>query len=270
MQAHSFVLLIALLVSVESHLTAAISLAAPPELKHPIGYLEYMETGKYPSEIWLIDGSGRVMLPNPDDRIPSYQVIDTKDPDKRPPGLILAAGAYLLDNSLHPGSYRFRLDKSQRKIIPFMGQLYHVWYPGKDRVLLNRVTVDVPEKLQPAKKSRTIATTEVLPKLFWEQGPRRAGQKFFDFVTEFKIEDGRASFRLVPGATIGKPAESKRKPLEISVKKGDLLTARGRSYRVLNVVEPQRTPAGDLVGWLEISAEPVGEDKDEPPAEDKR
>lgn len=52
--------------------------------------------------------------------------------------------------------------------------------------------------------------------------------------------------------------------MTLTVRKGDLLEARGRAYKVLNVVLPQEIPdVGRVVGWIELSGDPVQPAKDD-------
>lgn len=100
----------------------------------------------------------------------------------------------------------------------------------------------------------------VLLSMFWERDPDELGSNEFDRVDVTVDDNGIGTVKLSPHVNVssGKGKPVTRKAMSIRVEAGDVLTARGRSYKVLNVVPTREIKGvGRLVGWIEISADPV-------------
>ena len=150
-----------------------------------------------------------------------------------------------------------------RDVIPLFDQLYFVHIVGPESVNLKRVTENVPAEFRPQMDSRKISTADYIPSLFVRHDPIHKGRQFLDEVTllNFDAKLGTVDVKLSPREIVrGIVPSSPAMPETHRVKKGELLTARGRSYKVLNVVPPQTiTNVGKLVGWIELAADPEKE-----------
>lgn len=115
--------------------------------------------------------------------------------------------------------------------------------------------------------TRTISTVADSATLFWEQHPKLEIRQDYDgVVLKFDPAGNKAELHLNPTFMFSpmnrRLTEQDKVPirerLTLEVKKGELLTAHGRSYKVLNVVPPQDIEGvGHLVGWIELAADPV-------------
>jgi hypothetical protein len=156
-------------------------------------------------------------------------------------------------------------DIGHAEVIPIFDQLYVVSDVSPGGIELSLATDRVPQELRPGLQTRTICAVAVDPELFIEQHPVYPGREDFDEVkVEFEKATGKVIVNLEPRIGISNaPREARpptlpaRPPLKLKVAKGEPLTARGRSYKVLNVVPPQDIEGvGHLVGWIELAADP--------------
>jgi hypothetical protein len=164
----------------------------------------------------------------------------------------------------------------QNQVIPLFDQVYAVDVDAFG-VVLTRVTDRIPEEIHPGLNTRTIATVAVGADLFREQHALFNNRQDYDEVNvEFNRSIGKAVVHLEPRMSFTPPITKEeeiasRQPLQLEVKKGGLLTARGRSYKVLNVVPPQDIEGvGHLVGWIELAPDAVEPAAQNPPRDPQK
>lgn len=234
--------------------------AVPPPHGRPVGDWPGRKPGEFLDRVVLTteDNGLRVVLPTPGDGFPIFDVrADSSNRSCR--NLRLTFGASSLPplaSSLHHHGHYFNV--TQRDVIPIYGHLYRIDCVNRDDIALTRVTNDVPPELQPATKSRTIVVGEKHATLFSETYfLKRRWDLDYTVVLDIDPQKLRAKVTLEPQGK-DPPGQAARQVVNVTVRKGDLLSARGRAYRVLNVVPPQMIDGvGNLVGWIEISADPV-------------
>ncbi len=246
-------------------------LNAVPPSGHIEGYSEYRETGEYPQQLVLSGHNGaRVVIPTPSpnqelqflDRFPVFAVKSEKSDGITTAVLTIWWGGKVpFPSALHLSTgYRWRLRDGD--LTPIFGHIYRSRVLPDNSVLLTRVTERVDKEFRPQPGTRLIAMNSLDTELFWENDPDRAPSTEFDLL-EIDINGNEvATIELKPRSRSSRPPLKvpTRKPMTISVVAGELLSARGRSYKVLNVVKPQDIKGlGRLVGWIEISANPVPE-----------
>jgi hypothetical protein len=241
--------------------------APPPPPRITPDYEEFQKTGQLPRTVHLlnVDGIHGGAISTPEGIWPKYEVRIRRGTLNRRVLWIETDTRIPLSKSTHSeGGYTF--DLGHNDVIPLYDQIYAVRVEGvDDNVVLSRVTDRVPKELHPGLHTRTISMADVSPDLFWEKPPKIKNRLDHDSVTlEFHPVNGHAVVGLAPmmaisGSVAGEGGyTTDRKVLQLEVKKGELLTARGRSYKVLNVVPPQDIEGiGHLVGWIELSADPV-------------
>ncbi len=144
-------------------------------------------------------------------------------------------------------------------VFPLFQHVYRIDY---NRVAkLTRVTDQIPEEFRPANMSRTFSTVEIGPTVFSE-GTRQFQE--YDMVKLLSFNGGMkpvAKFELVP-YVVRSTDPAKRKRLSFAASKGDIISTRGHEYEVLNVVPTQTIKGvGRLVGWIELSGDPVDKEK---------
>ncbi len=170
----------------------------------------------------------------------------------------------------YPGSkldtdFRFyRLDAG-KQVLPLFNQLYVVDVHPRSAVTLTRITEKAPAALRPAKDSYIIVMCDEHAEWFWQRDPKDPETDWFDEVRSLEIDEKRqATIELKP-VVGGIFHPTPYKPMKLTCRQGGLLTARGLSYKVLKVVAPGKLEGfGRLVGWIEISADPVKAKAEEP------
>ncbi len=234
-------------------------MSAPVPERRIVGHSEYERTGKYPTRLVLSGNTGaRVAIPTPDKSFPVFQV--ESEASAGPPIAVLTLwygeNCPASSSIYEPTGYQWRLRDGD--VIPILGHVYLARVSRDNSITLTRVTEKLDEKLRPKTETRLIAMNSVHARMFWE---KKSGSPFpyeYDWIEVDVKGSDVATVELKPGRASIPIQTPTRKPMTLTVAKGDLLTARGRSYKVLNVVKPQDIPAvGRLVGWIEISAEPV-------------
>lgn len=249
-------------------------MAGKPRIEEdPLGLEEWTKSGEFAKEI-LVDNDKqghKGVFPTPFGSRVGFRLTSNKSPEPSLPCLEICAVEEFkipLVSSVCTGGRGHQFLVKQGDVIPIYGHLYAV-KGGARFVTLTRVTDQVPEKFRPSKNSRTIAITALNPSLFWELDSKSPDRKEFDTVRISKItkDTCRAKIELIPGYASSrdfKPSERMRLTMEVG--KDDVLTARGRSYRVLDVVPSKQIESvGRLVGWIELSADPVEPEKKESP-----
>jgi hypothetical protein len=248
--------------------TACSALAEPPIPPGlPIGHEEWTKTGQLPKSLFLQDyrGDWGAVMSTPDaGGWAGFSVWDMpKDPSRRELRIGEGDRQPLEKSTYMPGGYVF--DVGDRDVIPLYDQVYsvNVKDAASKEVLLTRVTDRISKELRPGLHTRTISRAAVWASLFWEQHPKFEKRQDYDTVKlEFDPASKNAVLRLYPTFMFTPPlTEEEKTPnrerLQLEVKKGRFLTARGRSYKVLNVVPPQDiVGVGHLVGWIELAADP--------------
>lgn len=242
--------------------------AAPPS-DHVEGYSEFRETGEYPRTLSLSGNNGaRVVIPTPMSNqaphwpffYPTFAVSSEKTGELTTAVLTLGGnGRHPFSSSLYaPAGYQWRLRDGD--LTPIYGHIYRSQVSPNHTVTLTRVTEHIGNELRPQSATRVIAMNSVEPTLFWERDPDDSQSAEFDWI-EIEIDAKEvATVELKPGRSSTVIKAPDRKAMTLTVAAGDSLSARGRSYKVLNVVKPQDIPrVGRLVGWIEISADPVAE-----------
>jgi hypothetical protein len=275
---------LALVVVVASNVRAI----PPPEPRPPVGYEEWRSTGRLPKHLFLPSGyehghqgvvvsspelahirrepSGGGIAMRPGDLdFPWFNVKINRDvPSRR----YLQVGDKNRESQTRstylPHGYTF--DVRQQDMIPLYDQIYSVTIDAFG-VVLSLATDRVPIELRPSLNTRTISVAAVNAELFVQQHSTYENRTDLDKIAvEFEQGAGKAIVTLEPRVSYsGKvPPEGRipdlpaRPPLKIEVAKGEFLTARGRSYKVLNVVPPQDIEGvGRLVGWIELAADPI-------------
>jgi hypothetical protein len=250
-------------------LAASSALAVPPPpVRLPVGHEEWEKTGQLPKSLHLHDDDGIhgaiISTPNVGE-LTGFSVGDTHDVRNRRDLRIGEGGWPPLEKSTYmPGGYVFNVGDGD--VIPLHDQIYSVDVKnaGSKSVILNRVTDRLPKENRPGLHTRTISTVARSAMLFWEQHPKFEKRQDYDTVKlEFDPTSGKAVLHLYPTFMFTPPLTqeekvSNRERLQLEVRKGELLTARGRSYKVLNVVPPQDIKdVGHLVGWIELASDPV-------------
>jgi hypothetical protein len=275
-----------------SALTLALALVGrgipPPEPSPPIGFEEWQRTGELPKKLFLPstpdNGHLGVIVSTPDqayrrrDRkadwgvsnlgdpsFPGFSVISSPDNPKRH-WLTIGGGDKRPSNKSTYAEVGYSFDVAQNDVIPIYDQIYATKWLGSG-LQLTLVTDQVPAEFRPRLDTRTICSVAIDAFLFYKQHSIYKGRTDVDDVRiEFEKLTDKAILKLEPHVlyTGGVPPEGQvptlpaRPPLTVEVSKGGLLTARGRSYKVLNVVPPQDIEGvGHLVGWIEVAADPV-------------
>lgn len=259
-QLHTSSRLVLSLGLITMYLCAVAGSGEPPPVGLPIGFKEWQQTGQFPREIVLKkrDQGLQVALSTPGTRLPLFVVQTPANRDRRL--LTLSDRDQVpLPSALYNRS-GFTFDVGRGDIIPIYDELYCVSLGEPDNVVLSRVTDQVPAQFRPAGKARTISLAAVDDTLFWVQDAKFKDRHEFDLVSlEIDEKTSQAKITLTPRVSSeqGK-GTSKATPMVLTVAKDELLSARGRAYKVLNVVPPQGIDGvGRLVGWIEISADPV-------------
>lgn len=242
-------------------LMPSILIAAPPT-REIVGYSELIETGEYPQTISLSGMTGaQVAIPTPNNSFPGFGVQFDKSRDPKTVVLTLQfRQRFPSTSSLYaPGGYQWRLRDGD--LTPIFGHIYRSLVSPGGQLTLTRVTEKIDERLRPQPGTRSIAMNSVNTKMFWENVPQDSRTDEFDWVKINIDAKDVATIELSPAiSTSGAGTASSRKQVTTTAVAGDLLSARGRSYKVLNVVKPQDIKGlGRLVGWIEISADPVPE-----------
>lgn len=226
----------------------------PPLPEDPFGWDEWKASGKYPDE-FPVGGrvSREVIFPTFKGHTASFQG-QGYEHDIRVN--VWCKDRFPIESLLHESTEFQSFECAYGDVIPLFGHLYLIGG------VIKRVTDQVPQELRPAGISRFITLGGYQKKLFWTKGTQ-PGSFEFDrvYLLEIAEDPPTAKVELVPWAEKREwptPKRSEdRKPLAGELRRGDLFATRGRAYRVLNVVPPTTLAVGRLVGWIELSADPV-------------
>jgi hypothetical protein len=230
----------------------------------PVGIEEWSNTRRTPSVLYLKradNGRKAVISDTLQQGWPSFDISDAYSGESAGKGLNLALNhreTYAVESALFTNQM-IVFELRGGDIFPAFGELFQSQvYKDSGGIVLERVTDKIPKPLRPAGTSRTISLADYKPSLFWERYPQYRDYMEFDIV-ELTVnrETSKANLALKPHGLVSGPDALRRlqRKLEVvEVAKGELLQARGRSYKVLNVVPPQVVDGvGVLVGWIELA-----------------
>lgn len=243
-----------------------------PEMDFPYNYAEYEKTGKIPEhvEIRLPKDARPLLMRTPYAEFwPSGSISGSADDihiaiGNRPNGV--ATG-----NARETSLFRFRAVKSS--VFPIFDDLYFVEQLGDSLAVLKRVTSSMPIGIVPSERVRLLPANSVCMPLFHNKKAHAfGGWSREGWVTvkriEASVEPHNSPTALVEVQapypnTFEECRDNPPTPREVTIKKGDLLTTKYQSYRVLKIVPPQEvvlrgTGTGNFVGWIEIDPKPVG------------
>lgn len=235
---------------------ALISHAAEPPVGLPIGWDEWSEGGKKPLAEYSFDSSQNgleIAMMTYDGAFPKLGHVANSHTDKAARILHIYHGSSDPANALYaPAGFTFELRNSE--IFPLFGELYVVSLWGPHSIDIKRVTDDIPKEFHPRVDSKIISRASRNECLFAERFKGPPEKETWENVELMNVSGDVAELHFSPryssrvnlGPAVGKAYTSK-------IRKGESVSGRGRSYKVLNVV-PVKTirGIGNLAGWVEL------------------
>lgn len=235
------------------------SIGAEPYLEPPVGYEQYAETGKFPEVVAITrdkPSSRWTMFPAWEHRKVLFRAKSDRSNRQTVELHINLPKPPSRTSSRFERGALYVVSVKHRDVLPLFGEVYAIAV-GPGTVVLTRVTKEIPKELRPHSISRTISLADVRPTLFTRQveGPYDRKSECDQVTIAFHESTGKATIGLKP-ISIGHPSfQPSRKPLTLEVEEGQALTARDRSYEVLNIAPPQEIDHGSFVGFVELSDE---------------